>query len=245
LVDERNPLTARVMVNRVWRHHFGHGIVRTPSDFGVRGEAPSHPELLEWLASEFVRGGWSLKPLHRVMLCSATYQQSTTGSREALKVDPGNRLLARMNRNRLEGEAVRDGMLAIAGRLDRAMGGPGAAKRSTKRSIYLFARRNLSDPFLGAFDLPDSNLSCPKRECSTTTPQALALLNDGDVADAARALAARLATEQDPATAAYRLTLLREPSRDEAEAAREFLKESPLSELCRALFNVNEFVYVD
>jgi mono/diheme cytochrome c family protein len=246
LADERHPLTARVMVNRLWTHHFGRGIVRTPSDFGVRGDLPSHPELLDWLAAEFMRSGWSLKRMHRLIVTSATYRQSTLAPPASLKADPENRLLSRMNRKRLEGEAVRDGLLAISGRLDRAMGGPGTTKRATRRrSIYLFARRNLRDPFLEAFDLPDSNLSCPKRECSTTTPQALALLNDDEVADAAKLLGRKLSSEQDLVAAAYRLTLGRAPSATETEAASAFLKESPLSELCRALFNLNEFVYLD
>jgi hypothetical protein len=115
----------------------------------------------------------------------------------------------------------------------------------TRRSVYLFARRNLRNPFLSAFDLPDSNLSCPKRERSTTAPQALALLNDGDVVESAKALAAKLKDDPDPVTTAYRLVLGRKPSDFEAKTAREFLKDSPLSELCRALFNLNEFVYVD
>ncbi|OWK45376.1 protein of unknown function DUF1549 [Fimbriiglobus ruber] len=264
IADERNPLAARVMVNRLWHHHFGRGIVRTPSDFGVRGDAPTHPELLDWLAGEFVRGGWSLKRMHKTMLMSATYQQSTTASPDALKADPDNNLFSRMNRQRIEGEIVRDSLLAVSGRLNPKPGGPGvsvpgpAADKGarpatvtadkaeyTRRSVYLFARRNLRNPFLEAFDLPDSNLSCPQRERSTTAPQALALLNDADVIASAKALAAKLKDEPDPVAAVYRITLGRLPTAAEATVAREFLKDSPLSELCRALFNVNEFVYVD
>src|SRR5579872_175116 len=225
LVDERNPLTARVMVNRLWQHHFGRGIVRTPSDFGTRGDAPTHPELLDWLANEFIRNGWSLKQMHKAMLMSATYQQSTVSSPETLKLDPDNKLYSRMNRQRIEGEIVRDSLLAISGRLNPKQGGPGvtipensarpaaiAKTELTRRSIYLFARRNLRNPFLGAFDLPDSNLSCPKRERSTTAPQALALLNDGDVVESAKALAAKLKDDPYPVMAAYRLVLGRKPS---------------------------------
>jgi hypothetical protein len=264
-----NPLTARVMVNRLWQHHFGRGIVPTPSDFGLRGERPTHSELLDWLATEFVARGWSIKQMHRLMLLSATYRQSTAVSPEARHVDPDNRLFSRMNRLRLEGEVIRDGLLAVSGRLNPAMGGPGvfppvpaeaaqgaqAWKASpdprdhVRRSVYVFARRNLRFPFLEAFDLPDSSLSCPKRERSTTATQALALLNAADVAEAARALAARVtaeATTQDERVAlAYRLALGRRPTEAEVRLAREFLTESPLSELCRALFNVNEFVYLD
>ena len=264
-----NPLTARVLVNRVWQHHFGRGLVPTPSDFGVRGQPPTHPELLDWLAAEFVDGGWSSKRLHRLLLTSAAYRQSSKASAQALAKDPDNRLFSRMNRVRLEGEAVRDSLLAVSGRLNGAMGGPGVfppvvgdalrdarvwpvspdPRDHVRRSVYVFARRNLRFPFLEAFDLPDSNLSCPKRERSTTAPQALALLNDADVMTAAQALAARVATEartEDERVAlAYRLALGRRPPGAEMRLARDFLREAPLSELCRALFNLNEFVYLD
>jgi hypothetical protein len=264
LTDDKNPLTTRVMVNRLWHHHFGRGIVRTPSDFGLRGERPTHPELLDWLAGQFMRNGWSLKRMHKLMLLSATYQQSTTASPAALRADPDNKLFSRMNRQRLEGEIVRDSLLAISGRLNPKQGGPGVlmpisaadkgARTATvttdkteysRRSVYLFARRNLRNPFLEAFDLPDSNLSCSRRERSTTAPQALALLNDADVVAAARSLAAKLQEDPEPVMAAYRLVLGRKPTQTEMNSAREFLKNSPLSELCRAVFNVNEFVYVD
>ena len=264
-----NPLTARVIVNRLWQHHFGHGIVRTASDFGLRGQKPTHPELLDWLACELVSGEWKLKRLHRMMLLSDTYQQSTRVSTEAAALDPDNKLLSHMNRVRLEGEAVRDALLAVGGRLNPKAGGPGVvlpeASRAaggsrpvpvtadtaeyTRRSVYLFARRNLRLAFLEAFDLPDSNLSCPKRERSTTATQALALLNADETMTAAKALADRLTrevkTEDDSVAFAYRLALGRAPSARGVERARAFLKESPLSELCRALFNVNEFIYLD
>jgi hypothetical protein len=206
--------------------------------------------------------------MHRLLLLSATYQQSSKAA-AALKVDPDNKLFSRMNRLRLEGEILRDSLLVVGGRLNRRMGGLGvfppvppevlrgvrgwAASRDVgdhvRRSVYIFARRNLRFPFLEAFDLPDSTLSCPKRERSTTAPQALALLNDADVVEAARALAARLTrearAEDERIALAYRLTLGRRPSAWEQQLARDFLKRSPLTELCRALFNLNEFVYLD
>jgi hypothetical protein len=264
-----HPLTGRVLVNRLWQHHFGRGLVPTASDFGVRGERPTHPELLDWLATELMSHGWSLKHLHKLMLLSATYQQATAPSPAALAQDPDNRLLARMNRLRLEGEVVRDSLLAVGGRLNLQMGGPGVfppipaealrgfsgwkasadPQDHVRRSVYIFARRNLRFPFLEAFDLPDSNLSCPRRERSTTAPQALALLNAADVVAAARALAERVGkeaeSEEERISLAYRLTLGRQPSTAEMEVAREFLARSPRSELCRALFNLNEFVYTD
>jgi hypothetical protein len=264
-----HPLTARVMVNRLWQHHFGRGIVPTASDFGVRGQPPSHAELLDWLATELVARGWSLKYMHKLMLLSATYQQSTVATPQAAKTDPNNDLFSRMNRLRLEGEIVRDSLLTVSGRLNPKMGGPGVfpvipveALRQAKdwkvspdpaeharRTIYLFARRNLRVPFLDPFDLPDSNHSCPKREQSTTAPQALALLNSADVLEAAKALAARLeketSTSEERIALGYRLALGRQPTQSELSLARDFLDQSPLSEFCRALFNLNEFVYLD
>jgi hypothetical protein len=226
-----------VLVNRLWQHHFGRG--------------------------------WSLKQMHRLMLLSATYRQSAAVSAAARRADPDDRLFSRSNRLRLEGEIIRDGLLSVSGRLNAAMGGPGvfppvpaeaaqgaqAWKASPdprdhgRRSVYVFARRNLRFPFLEAFDLPDSSLSCPKRERSTTATQALALLNAADVAEAAKALAARVTaeagTDDERVALAYRLALGRRPTATERELARQFLARSPLSELCRALFNLNEFVYVD
>jgi Protein of unknown function (DUF1553)/Protein of unknown function (DUF1549) len=264
-----NPLVARVLVNRLWQHHFGRGLVATPSDFGMRGAASTHPELLDWLAMEFVASGWSVKHLHRLILTSAAYRQASRAPAEARAKDPDNLFFSRQNRQRLEGEAIRDSLLAVSGRLNHKMGGPGvfppvppeALKGSAgwkaspdpadhvRRSVYVFARRNLRFPFLEAFDLPDSNLSCPKRERSTTAPQALALLNSSDVAAAAKALGERVAREaqgeEEQVPLAYRLTLGRRPTVNEVKAARAFLAGSPLSELCRALLNVNEFVYVD
>jgi hypothetical protein len=230
---------------------------------------PTHPELLDWLAGEFVARGWSLKQMHRLLLLSATYQQCTTAAPETLQKDPTNALFGRMNRQRLEGEIIRDSLLAVSGRLNRKMGGPGVFPPLPKevstggkewkaspdpadhvrRSVYIFAQRNLRFPFLEPFDVPDSNQSCPKREQSTTAPQALALLNSSDVVAAAKALAARLEKEaagmEERITLAYRLTLGRAPTDAERRLSREFLADAPLSEYCRALFNINEFVYLD
>jgi hypothetical protein len=248
IADKDNPLTARVLINRLWQYHFGRGLVGTPSDFGVRGERPTQPELLDWLATEFTANGWSIKHMHRLMLTSSTYQQSSKPYKpEAQARDPDNRLLARFPLSRLNAEAIRDSILAVGGRLDRRMGGPGTANRA-RRSVYLTARRNLRDSFLLTFDLPDSTLSCPKRERSTTAPQALTLLNAEEVAASARALAAQLDRESEintRITEVYRRILGRRPSVEETNEAKSFLARSPLSEFCRALFNVNEFVYLD
>jgi len=275
-----NTLTARVMVNRIWQHHFGRGLVATPGDFGTKGIPPTHPELLDWLAREFIARGWSIKAMHRLIVLSATYAQSSTPSAESLAGDPDNALFSRQNRVRLEGEAIRDSLLAISGRLNPKRFGPGIlppipesitatsqnwtttpdAAEHTRRSIYIFARRNLRYPFLEVFDAPDSNLPCAVRGRSTTAPQALSLLNSTEVTAAADAMAARLIKESPPGaprvTLAFRLALGRSPTESETAAALEFLSVPPdgepvpsevvvWSELCRALFNLNAFVYVE
>jgi len=251
LTDKNNPLTARVMVNRLWQHHFGRGIVATPNDFGVRGEPPTHPELLDWLARDFMDGGWSVKRMHKRMLLSATYRQATQTSAEALAIDPSNSLLGRMNRLRLEGESIRDSLLAVSGRLNSSLGGPSIAPAldNTRRSLYVFAKRNARYAFLEPFDLPDDNQSCPQRERSTTAPQGLTLLNAAEAVAAAKAFAAQLErdapTQDERIELAFRLALGRRPSPTERGSAHEFLGQSPLVELCRTLFNVNEFVYLD
>ncbi len=280
IASPKNPLTARVMVNRIWQHHFGRGLVATPSDFGTHGAKPTHPELLDWLASEFIARGWSVKAMHRLMLTSATYQQSANadhGMRNAenaaavpSSIDPENKLLWRMNRLRLEGEVIRDSLLAISGQLNPAMGGPGifppiakevasGAKGGwpqtdrvrdwSRRSIYIFARRNLRFPFLEVFDAPDNNLSCPARERSTTAPQSLTLLNADEVTAAAKLTEARLmkeaASTDERIILAYRLALGRKPTPKEHDLANAFLVNSPLQEFCRALFNLNDFVYAE
>ena len=186
LVEPGHPLTSRVIVNRIWGHHFGRGLVATPSDFGVMGAEPTHPELLNWLASEFVARGWSIKTLHRLILTSATYRQSSFSEGPGLAVDPENAWVWRQNRRRLDGEAIRDSLLAVSGRLNQAMGGPSVfpelpaeLKRLSskgavwpvsprrqdreRRSLYVFIRRNLRYPFFEVFDRPDTNASCPQR----------------------------------------------------------------------------------
>ncbi len=215
-----HPLTARVIVNRLWQHHFGRGLVATPNDFGLRGEPPTHPELLDWLACELVSHGWSLKHMHRLMVLSATYQQASRWSdSRGRQIDPDNRLLARMNRRRLEAETLRDNALAVAGTLNPALGGPGIRvplepeiyeliftegepdglwpatpdpRQHGRRSLYLYNKRNVRLPLLEAFDQPDTLTSCPVRPTSTFAPQALILLNGPFLRQQAAALAAQL-----------------------------------------------------
>lgn len=265
-----NPISSRVIVNRLWQHHFGRGIVATSSDFGTRGEPPTHPELLDWLAVELPDRDWRLKELHRLMLTSATYRRASVPHPDAHAIDPENHLWTHMHRRRLEGEIIRDSLLAVGGHLNRHMGGPGVfpplpseikaggkggwkpdpdPANRVRRSVYIFVRRAMRFPFLEVFDFPDSNLSCPEREQSTTASQSLAMLNATEVRASAEALARRIEAESnDPhkrITLAYRWTFGRSPSADEIALAEAFLRESPIKELCRALLNTNEFVYVD
>jgi hypothetical protein len=223
LVDASNPLTARVMANRVWQWHFGRGLLQTPSDFGVMGGPLTHPELLDWLACELRDTGWSLKRLHRTILASATYRQASVVNPQSAipnlqSLDPDNNLYSRFPRQRLTGEAIRDSLLAAAGLLTSERGGAGvmpplpeellstllknqwsASKREAdhyKRSIYVFARRNLRYPIFEAFDRPDGNATCPSRNRSTTAPQSLLLLNSELSLLAARHLAGRILAEE-------------------------------------------------
>ncbi|MBI1917654.1 MAG: PSD1 domain-containing protein [Planctomycetes bacterium] len=272
-----NPLTARVMVNRVWHYHFGQGLVVTPSDFGFNGDRPSHPELLDWLASEFMYGAsgaidsrrWSLKPLHRLLVTSATYRQSGRLDAKAMAVDWQNRLLWRMAPRRLEAEGVRDAILATSGRLDRRMGGPGYNlwEKNTnyvtvfkpkarlgpdefRRMVYQFKPRSQQDPTFGVFDCPDAALARPRRTTSTTVLQALNLLNGRFLIDQAGYFAERLRDEagDDPARQverAFRLAFGRKPSEKELKAAVALARAHGTAALCRALYNANEFLYLD
>ncbi len=191
ITDRANPLTARVWVNRVWSHHFGTGLVRTPGDFGTKGDAPTHPELLDWLAYRFMEKGWSIKELHRVMMQSAAYQQVSDSNVDGIQKDPENRLLWRMNRKRLEFEAVRDSLLGVAGELDRTMGGRSVEldgpKPSLRRTVYGFVDRQNLPGFFRTFDFANPDTSTPLRHQTTVPQQALYLLNSPFVMDRARA----------------------------------------------------------
>jgi hypothetical protein len=217
-----NPLTARVMVNRIWQGHFGRGIVATPSDFGVRGEPPTHPELLDWLASELVARGWRLKPIHRLIVTSAAYRQGTQTNLRQSTEDPENLLLWKVPRRRLDAEGLRDAMLAVTGELNPKMGGPGVLvpiekevedlifteaevvdlwpetpepAEHNRRSLYLFRKRNVRYPLFDSFDAPDTQSACPRRQVSTHALQALVTLNSDFAINRAKALAGRLLRE--------------------------------------------------
>ncbi len=256
LIREAQALTARVIVNRVWKHHFGRGLSETPSDFGLINADPTHPELLDWLADDLITHGWSLKHLHRRLVLSATYRQASHRSDRIdadwdmrLACDPDNRWLSRAPRRRLDGEALRDALLDVSGVLNRTAGGPGVqaplpeelvstllkgqwtthpnAAEHVRRSVYLFARRNLRYPLLEAFDRPDANASCAARGRSTTAPQSLTLLNSDLSVEAAQRLAGRV-LHSSPSTEArlqtlYRITLSRDPLPDELQFVKTFL----------------------
>jgi hypothetical protein len=276
LVRPDHPLTARVVVNRLWQHQFGRGIVATASDFGTVGEPPSHRELLDWLAVELVERKWSLKAIHRLIVTSSTYRQSAPPDSRTRGGDPQNLLFGSHKRQRLDGEAIRDALLAAAGQLNRSVGGPpifpelpseltklsskGAVwpvspqeADRTRRSLYVFVRRNLRYPFFEAFDRPDTNASCPNRPVTTIAPQALSLLNGKLAQDAAHALAARVANEAGAELPpriclAYRRALGRNPNPEESRLAREFLErgsEADWDRFCLALLNLNEYIYID
>ena len=253
-------LAARVIVNRVWHHHFGRGIVATLNDFGFQGDPPTHPELLEWLADDLVRHGWTLKRLHRLIVTSRTYQISGTTTASGAKLDPDNKLWWHRPRRRLEAEAIRDNLLAVAGVLDRTMYGPGTLDQGMKRrSIYFQVQRSQLIPMLQVFDWPDTLTSAAARPTTVVAPQALVFLNSPHVRSWAAAFAGRLrpAAEKGlPAVvdAAYRTAFGRPPTDEETDAGVAFLtergatagkRERAVQEYALAVMGLNEFIYVD
>jgi hypothetical protein len=288
IASPQNPLTARVIVNRLWQHHFGRGIVATPSDFGKTGLPPSHPELLDWLAAELVKDGWHFKRIHKLIMTSRTYVQSSrVRDEKAAALDPANTLLWRQNLRRLEAEAIRDSILAVSGRLNLKMGGRGifptlskevlstqskpgngwgksSPEEQGRRSVYIFAKRTLGVPFLDIFDEASTDTPTAARQTTTIAPQALTLLNSTFLAEQARACADRLIRERgtDPRADVRRLFALalgRPPDAEEEATALAYLARTrrelsvhsaesyrqALALLCKAVLNLNEFVYVD
>ncbi len=303
LAAPQNPLTARVMVNRVWQHHFGVGLSDTPSEFGVMGSEPSHPQLLDWLSKRFIEQGWSLKSLHRLIVTSATYRQRSRLDAHAnqserlawtaaLKEDPQAHLLSRYPRWRLEGEAIRDAILVSSGQINLKTGGPGIrpplpkeligtllknqwnvtedSSEHRRRSIYVFARRNLRYPIFEVFDRPSANSSCSSRGVSTTAPQSLHLLNSQFTLDMSRRMANSIIREHTATESqieqAFLRSLGRAPEAEERDFVQTFFdsgsehsdsehsgsensnndsKSEQLAHLCLSLFNCNEFIFVD
>jgi hypothetical protein len=268
IVADDNPLTPRVLANRVWHYHFGTGIVDTPSDFGVMGGKPTHPELLDWLALELKRGGWRLKSLHRQIVLSQTYRQSTAPRPEATAVDKDARLLWRFPPRRLSAEEVRDATLFVAAKLDLRMGGPGfrlyeyqndnvstyiplehPGPETYRRAVYHQNARASVVDVLSDFDQPDCAFTTPRRAATTTPMQALTMLNHPFTLDMADALAERLRRDAGADAAkqvdrAFRIAFGRAPDGAELEAAKRFVAENGLPALARAIFNSNEMVYV-
>ena len=269
IVHPDNPLTRRVIVNRLWHHHFGQGIVTTPSDFGLGGDLPSHPELLDWLAEELLRNGWRLKPIHRLIVTSAAYRQSSQRvDAKAASLDSGNRLLWRQNQRRLDAESVRDAVLATSGKLDITAGGPGFKDfdyteayapvyryvspdkpELWRRSIYRFIVRTTPHRFMSVLDCPDPANLTPARIKTTTALQALALSNNEFMLRQATHLATRVDNESGSRAEAIRrafaLAFQRSPTDAEHRAAETLVAEQGLFALCRALLNANEFSYLD
>ncbi len=274
IASAENPLTSRVMVNRIWQFHFGSGLVRTPSDFGSRAGQPTNPELLDWLATEFVAKGWSIKAMHRLIMTSAAYKRDSNANAAASEKDPANDLLSHFNRRRLEAEEIRDASLQVTGELNLKMGGIPAVPPLTReemfgmiggpnnwsvspdpaeharRTIYTLQRRTFQQPMAQAFDGPDGVAPCPRRNESTTAPQSLSLLNSGFTMDRAKALAGKVSSASDAWVRIYG----RAPSQEEADEAGKFLdrqitltgsKAAGFTELVRGLLNTNEFLYVD
>lgn len=258
LVSAANPLTARVMVNRIWQHHFGTGLVRTSANFGVMGDAPSHPELLDFLADRFGTSGWSMKAIHRLIMLSNVYQQSSTSNAAGLAADPENRLLWRMNRRKLEAEAFRDALFTAAGRLDSTPGGPGFQDASKpRRSLYLMSVRTgaKTSEFGTLFDAPDCSAIVERRNESVVAPQALFLMNDPLVAELATALGQRVMSDvpggDDRAHIRhlYEITTGRFPTEEELEIGVQLVADrsqtSAWSSYCRLVVSLNEFMFLD
>jgi mono/diheme cytochrome c family protein len=259
-------LLARVIVNRLWHHHFGRGIVATPNDFGTQGERPTHPQLLDWLATELMERGWKLKTMHRLMMTSAAYQQASTFDAADAKLDPENRFLWRFSPRRMEAEIVRDNLLAVSGVLDRTQFGPGTLDESHKRrSIYFMIKRSKLIPMMQLFDQPEPLVSVGGRPSTTIAPQALMFLNNPQVRSYAHAFAKQLLpiyeqSAEEAVKQGYRQAIGREPDADEVRETTQFLaeqiksytadnkanaKQLALADFCQVLFGLNEFVYVE
>lgn len=267
IVDHENPLTARVMVNRIWQSHFGRGLVETASDFGLNGSAPTHAELLDWLAAEFVRHSWSIKHIHRLIMTSHTYQQSSLAHELGMERDADVSLLWRFPSRRLEGEAIRDSLLRTSGQLNLTMGGPGFdfftsrgglsgfpplesfGENELRRMVYAHKVRMESVPIFGAFDCPDAGQAAPTRSRSTTPIQALNLFNSPFVNEQAIHFAERI--ERDTGVdldrqvkVAFRESLGRDPTTSELTRSRDVVQAHGLGTLCRVLLNTNEFLFL-
>ena len=272
ITDPRNVLTWRSIVNRVWHYHFGRGLVDSPNDFGRMGARPTHPDLLDWLAGSFQESGGSFKHLHKLMVTSSAYRQSSQSNPRYARLDADNLYLWRMNRTRLDAECVRDAVLEITGKLDLTMGGPSVKQfiqspgihvtpmvdyagfnvdspESCRRSVYRFIFRTLPDPFMDSLDCADSSQLTAKRNASVTSLQALAMLNNHFIVRESEHFAERVSQ---PGTdlngqikAAYQLALGREPTTSEAKALKAYAARHGMANTCRIILNSNEFMFVN
>jgi hypothetical protein len=256
-------LLARVIVNRLWQQHFGQGLVATPNDFGFSGDRPTHPELLDWLARDLIENGWGLKRVHKLLMTSSVYLQNGEFDEARAGIDRENRLLWRQPARRLDAESIRDAMLAVSGRLDRTLYGPGTLDESmTRRSLYFFIKRSELIPSMMLFDWPEHLVSIGRRATTTVAPQALAFLNSPHGRRHAEAFAARLEGRADPDAVAYafQLALSRDATRGESDMALRFLKlqrewyagkgrtdaaTAARVDFCQLVFGMNEFLYVE
>jgi hypothetical protein len=252
IADPANPLTARVMVNRIWLHHFGRGIVETPSNFGNMGSRPSNQELLDYLAARLVENGWSVKSIHREIMLSAAYQRSSEDISADISVnqavDPDNRLLWRANWLRMDAETLRDSLLFVAGNLDLQMGGPPAPlnDKNRRRTVYGFVSRRKLDPMLALFDFPNPNNTSEQRVVTNVPLQRLFMMNSGFVEQQAAGLAKRLSGDDgEHVRQAYRLLYGRPPSPEELQLGVAFVRKSNWTEYARVLLNSNEFEWVN
>jgi hypothetical protein len=254
------------MANRLWHHHLGRGIVGTPNDFGLQGDRPTHPQLLDWLATELIAANWRLKPMHKRIMTSAAYMQSSGHDDADFAIDPQNRHYWRFEPRRLEAEAIRDSMLAVSGQLDDTMFGPGTLDENHKRrSVYFFIKRSQLIPTLVLFDMPEPLASQGQRPSTTIAPQALYFMNNPQVRAYAAAFAQRIKPAAQPSheaavTQAYRLALGREPDADELKSNAAFIAEQydsyaaqgkggaldmALADFCQVVMSLNEFLYVE
>jgi hypothetical protein len=256
-------LLARVIVNRLWQYHIGRGIVATPSDYGTRGAAPTHPELLDWLAAELIRQGWKLKPIHKLIMTSAAYAQSSRNDPAKAAKDPDNKLFWRRPSLRLEAEAIRDSLLHVGGALDLTMYGPGTLDEGSKRrSVYFTMKRSKLIPMMQVFDAPEALVSVGERPRTTIAPQALLLMNNPHVRSYARGFARRIASApslEEAVKLGYRIAITRDPTAEELNESVAFInsqtavhkanpkdaRELALADFCQVLMCLNEFVYVD
>ena len=270
LCSPDNPLPARVIANRLWHYHFGKGIVSTPSDFGLGGSLPTHPNLLDWLANQLIESDWSIKRLHRLILLSEAYQRSSLGHENpAETIDSANRLIWRQTPRRLDAESLRDTILCVSDAMVRNMHGPGyrdfeyqeeyapvykhrvfSTPDMFRRSIYRFVVRTTPHPFLTSLDCPNPATLTPVRNTTTTAIQALATLNNALILQQSNLFAQRLQREfpnntEQQSEQAIRVALGRRATKEEIQSASQLIRDAGLPELCRVLFNTNEFIYVD